>query len=72
MHDRNGTLLQVGDIVSIEFEVTSTSPGADYCNVSARSMLGRKPDGSREHFSGNSAVCVLKERPSVPVEVAKL
>ncbi|MGH2903914.1 MAG: hypothetical protein ACRDK7_10070 [Solirubrobacteraceae bacterium] len=69
MHDRNGTALKVGDVVSIEFEINSVSPGEDYCNVSARSVLGRKPDGQKEYFSGNAAVCTLQRRaPEVAVD----
>jgi hypothetical protein len=62
MHDRNGTPLKVGDVVGIEYEITHVSPGPDYCNISAKSVVGRKPDGTNEHFSGNSAVCVLQRR----------
>ena len=62
MHDRNGTELKVGDVVTIRYRITGVSPGPDYCNISARSVDLRKPDSEAEHFSGNSAVCVLQER----------
>lgn len=64
MHDRNGTPLQVGDRIMIEYEITAVSPGPDYCNISAKSHLTRKPDNTPEFFSGNSAVCVLLRRES--------
>lgn len=61
MHDRNGTSLKVGDVVTLKMVITQVSPGPDYCNVSAQSVEGRKPDGMKECFSGNSAVLVLQE-----------
>lgn len=71
MHDRNGTPLKVGDIVSIEYRIESTSPGEDYCNISAKSVAGRKPDGQPEYFSGNAAVCVLQRHAPESDEGAK-
>jgi hypothetical protein len=62
MHDRNGTELKVGDVVSVDYVITHVSPGPDYCNISAQSVESRKPDGLKEHFSGNSAVSVLQQR----------
>lgn len=59
MHDRNGTPLKVGDIVTLELKITHVQPGSDYCNVNAESIHGRKPDGSKEHYCGNTAVLVL-------------
>jgi hypothetical protein len=61
MHDRNGTPLKVGDVVTIEYVITSVSPGPDYCNICAQSIESRKPDGLKEHFAGNSFVCVLSK-----------
>lgn len=62
MHDRNGTELKVGDVVSIDYVITHVSPGPDHCNISAQSVEGRKPDGAKECFSGNSAVALLQKR----------
>lgn len=61
MHDRNGTPLKVGDIITVRYVITAVQPGPDYCNVSAQSVEARKPDGMKEYFSGNSAVAVLQE-----------
>lgn len=61
MHDRNGTPLKVGDIVTLKLKVSQVSPQEGYCNVTAYSVDGRKPDGGKECFSGNSAVLVLQE-----------
>jgi hypothetical protein len=33
MHDRNGTPLQVGDVVAVEMRVVECYASADYCNV---------------------------------------
>jgi hypothetical protein len=60
MHDRNGTPLKVGDRVTVEYVITHVSPGPDHCNISAQSVEGRKPDGAKEYFVGNSAVAVLQ------------
>lgn len=62
MHDRNGMTLKVGDVVTLEMVITQTSGGEDYCNVTAKSTTGRKPDGCPETFSGNSAVLTLAKR----------
>jgi hypothetical protein len=56
MHDKRGRELKVGDRILIPYVIESTSPGEGYCNVSARSVFGRKPDGLKECFSGNAAV----------------
>ena len=65
MHDRNGTELKVGDVVTVRYKITSVSPGAHYCNISAESVEKRIPDDARECFFGNSHVCVLQERAAL-------
>jgi hypothetical protein len=62
MHDRNGTPLRVGDIVMIPALVVSVQSTADYCNLNARSVYARKPDGAPESFSINTSVVILHER----------
>lgn len=62
MHDLNGTPLAVGDRISVEFVITVIHPYTDYCNISAQSVHGRKPDGASEYFTGNSAVTVLQKK----------
>lgn len=57
-HDKNGAELKVGDRVTVEFTVESISPGTDYCNVTLKSVEGRKPDGMKECLTGNAGVCV--------------
>jgi hypothetical protein len=59
MHDANGHPLKKGDKVLIPAVITDLSPGEDYCNVTLKSTLGRRPDGNQESFSGiNTAVLV--------------
>ena len=36
MHDRNGNPVKVGDRVQIQGEITSTSAGEEYCNVTVK------------------------------------
>lgn len=65
MHDRNGTPLKKGDIVLIEAEITDLHPNEDYCNVSLKTLDGRRPDGAKEHISAiNTGVMTLHSRPT--------
>lgn len=62
MHDRNGTPLKKGDVVLIPAVITDLSPGADYCNVSLKTVHGRRPDEAKETISAiNTGVLVLHE-----------
>lgn len=70
MHDRNGTPLRQGDTVLVEAEITALYEGEDYCNVTLKTVDGRRPDGNRETISAiNTGVLVLSKRaaPAVPV-----
>lgn len=63
MHDANGTPLSKGDIVYIPAVITELFAGEDYCNVKAESLIGRRPDGSKETFYAiNTGVMVLYEK----------
>lgn len=55
MHDANGKELKVGDVILIPMVIKSTSPTEEYCNIGAESIYGRKPDGMKETYSGNTA-----------------
>jgi hypothetical protein len=44
MHDRNGTPLQVGDVVTIEAKITANYATEDYCNVTV-AVGFEKPHG---------------------------
>ena len=60
MHDRNGTPLKAGDRVMLEAIITQISSTEDYCNVSLKTVEGRRPDGTFETIGGiNTAVLTL-------------
>jgi hypothetical protein len=63
MHDAKGRPLQVGDIVLVPAKITQLSPTEDYCNVSAASVLGRRPDGEKEHFNAINTGVMLRANP---------
>jgi hypothetical protein len=51
MHDALGKELKVGDHVLIMAKVTDLSTTEEFCNVTVESVLGRRPDGAKEHIS---------------------
>jgi hypothetical protein len=61
MHDAKNRELKVGDIVLIPAKITQLSPGEDYCNVSAASVFGRRPDSAKEHFGAINTGVMLRE-----------
>lgn len=54
-HDRNGTPLQAGDLVSMEFRVKSVSPDADqpnlFCNCDLESVLTMPGNDTHSNLS---------------------
>lgn len=56
MHDAKGRPLEVGDVVLVPMIVEQCYATEDYCNVTMRSVHGRKPDGMKECLTGNTAV----------------
>ncbi len=63
MHDAKGRELKVGDIVLIPAVISILSATEDYCNVSAKSSYGRRPDGERESFNAiNTGVLIRANR----------
>jgi hypothetical protein len=62
MHDRNGTPLKKGDTVLIEAVIDQLHGGEDHCNVSLKTVHGRRPDGGTEYITSNTAVVVLHAR----------
>lgn len=69
MHDKNGTPLKKGDIVTITAKVTDLQAGEDFCNVTVETLAGRRPDGQKERFSAiNTAVLVLQDRPEAEAD----
>lgn len=59
MHDANGQELKKGDMVLIPAEITEVYPSEEYCNVTLKTTLGRRPDGNKETIGAiNTAVLV--------------
>lgn len=46
-HDKNGELVAVGDLVTIEFVVTAVHMSEDFCNVNLESVEGMPPSGTK-------------------------
>jgi len=60
MHDANGNRLKVGDEVLIPAIITELQPSDEFCNVTVKSLHGRRPDGTQESISAiNTGVIVL-------------
>lgn len=63
MHDKNGTPLQLGDLVLIPARIVQLAAGEDFCNVSLETTHGRRPDSKPEYIGAiNTAVLVFHER----------
>lgn len=63
MHDAKSRELKEGDVVLIPAKITQLSPGEEYCNVSAQSLYGRRPDGALESFSAINTGVMLRANP---------
>lgn len=60
MHDAKNRPLKKGDLVLIPAKITELSATEDYCNVSATSVFGRRPDGQKESFSAINTGVLLR------------
>ena len=61
MHDARGKALKVGDLVLIPAVVTELSTGTeDYCNVTVKTQIGRRPDGLKETVHAINTGVLLK------------
>lgn len=60
MHDARGKELKVGDLVMIPAVVTQVNASEDYCNVSLKTQIGRRPDGLKETIGAINTGVVLK------------
>ncbi len=56
MHDNQGRELKRGDLVLVPMIIDQVHPFPDYCNITLRSVQGRKPDGYKEVLTGNAFV----------------
>lgn len=63
MHDAKGRPLSVGDRVVIAAEIVSLSSGEDFCNVTVRTVLGRRPDSQKETISAINTGVLLRANP---------
>lgn len=72
MHDAKGRELKVGDLILIPARLKELYPTDDYCNVSAESALGRRPDGIKEHFSAINTGVMLRANPGDENDIAEL
>ena len=71
MHDAKGRSLKVGDTVLIPAVVTELYQTEDYCNVAARSLLGRRPDGEKETFGAINTGVMLRANPDDENDLAE-
>lgn len=61
MHDAKNRPLKVGDIVLIPAKITHLNEGSEtYCNVTAKSVYGRRPDEANETFGGINTGVMLR------------
>lgn len=63
MHDAKNRPLKAGDIILIPARITELYASEDYCNVSAQSVFGRRPDGAKESFSAINTGVMLRANP---------
>lgn len=60
MHDALGRPLKKGDNVVILAKIAGLQPTDDFCNVDIETVLGRRPDGEKEHISAINTGVLLK------------
>lgn len=65
-HDMNDRLLQVGDRVTVEFEVVSISTAEEYCNCNIATVIPMYPGESKVQLWVNTRQVELVA--PVPVE----
>lgn len=53
-HDRNGKLLEVGDLVLIEARIETITPAEDYCNLTVKTVLPMPPYDSGTSITLNT------------------
>lgn len=65
-HDRNGNLLEVGDIVNVPCKVTSVTPSEEYCNVNLETLYPMPPYTGGDTMVRNTKQCELVAKGSAP------
>ena len=64
LHDKNGQVLDAGDLVTLQARVTSTSTGEDYCNLSLLTVESLHPEFARVvRLNANLVELVEKAEP---------
>ena len=58
-HDKNGTLIEVGDIVTLEMEVKSISGDENFCSLNAETTLVMPGNGLKNQIFALSTKQVL-------------
>lgn len=53
-HDKHGTALSVGDVVSINAKITAIHEGDEYCNLSLETMEPMFPSNNKSALSLNA------------------
>lgn len=66
MHDKNGTPLKQGDIVSVLCKVVNTTEGTEYCNMTVETVEPMYPGEYKTSVTLNTRQVVLQERPKDP------
>ena len=61
-HDRDGKLLEVGDKVTVEFEVTEVHPNEEYCNVTLLTVEPMFPEDRRDSYTMNTKQVVKQDK----------
>jgi hypothetical protein len=62
-HDKNGQKLENGTRVLLRAAVSDVQEQDDYCNVTIKSVYGRRPDKQRETVTLNAAVLEVEQSP---------
>lgn len=62
MHDRNGTPLKVGDLVTIQCRIRTCDANPDYCNVTVETVEPMHPSEHPTAITLNTRQVVLFAR----------
>jgi hypothetical protein len=61
-HDRDGKLLEIGDMVNIPATVTAIQTGAEYCNISVQPVEPMYPSDRHDTITLNTKQVVKIEK----------
>lgn len=66
-HDKNGTVVSVGDIVTVEFVVKDVSPNDEYCNCTLETAIPMFP----ANYATSLVVNTKQVNKTVPEETSE-